>query len=167
MTFKRDWEEEDWQFLQNGAVNLFWRRNGFAEAKAILKACDYHLLEADCTSVEDLIKAFNVQEGWTWGGNLNAFNDYLTDLTMSASGRAAICLSGYQRLVAEDPEFARTILETIEDNSRYHLLLGRRVVGLIQTDDANYETGPLGGRAGSWNQKEWFNDARGPGSPPT
>ncbi len=93
-----------------------------------------------------------------WTGNLDALNDAFG---MDFDGGLVLCFLRYDLLNAAKPEFAQGVLDIIESNSRDHLLLGRRLLALVQSDDPRIRFEPLGARAAHWNRREWFDKNRG------
>jgi hypothetical protein len=162
-----DGERADFALLQNGAVNLFWRKTIYNEAREDLRALNYHEIAITYGDFEtfllDVSGGLRWQERFgypAWNGNLDALNDGLSELPSDKLG-VALCIEDFDLLVARDGEWAKAILDIFELNSRMHLLFGRRLIGLFQTNDPRYEAPGLGGRNASWNRKEWLWSDRG------
>jgi hypothetical protein len=166
-----DIERADWPLIRDRAVTLFWRTSVFAATKQDLARIGYRLIEVDCASCAALITALSDGLEWKnqfgyepWTGNLNALQEGLADAPFGDEMCLALCLEGFHRVVHEDAEYAHSLLDIIEREARNHLVMGRRLLALVQTDDGHYSTGPLGGRAVSWNFAEWFDKSRTLGS---
>src|SRR6202041_350727 len=86
-----------------------------------------------------------------WTGNLNALNDGLHNPPFEPANCLALCFEGFHRINAEDRQFANGVLDVIEHQSRNQLLLGRRLLALVQTDDGSFSTQSLGERRALWN----------------
>ena len=162
-------QRADWPFIKDGAITLFWRRALFNAAKETLRSLDYDLLQLECSTVErfklELSAALRWEEqfGYSpWDGNLNALDEGVAWYRFPPSSNVALAFAGFHRLVAEDPVTARGLLDVIELQSRNHLAAGRRLIALIQTDDAKFYAGGLGKRSATWNQPEWFDANRLP-----
>lgn len=162
-----DTERADWPLLRHGAVTLFWRADLFTAAKQELAAIGYRLIEVDSASCAALIAALSDGLEWErqfgyapWSGNLNAFQEGLAGAPFGDQMCLALCLQGFHRVAHDDAEFAEGLLDIIERESRNHLVMGRRLLALVQTDDGQYSTGPLGGRAATWNLAEWLDRSR-------
>jgi RNAse (barnase) inhibitor barstar len=96
-----------------------------------------------------------------YGENLNAFNDCLRDLEIPYESGYAIIFYKFNVFAEKYPKVAWTILDILEDQSRSYLLIGKRLIALIQTDDPAIQFEPVGARAVNWNNKEWLKADRG------
>jgi hypothetical protein len=96
-----------------------------------------------------------------WNGNLNALNDGFRGYPFADAGRSALVLEGFHGLVAMDGDFAHQVLDIIERQARNHLLLGKILICLVQTDDNRYNCAAIGCRSANWNPREWLNADRG------
>jgi hypothetical protein len=96
-----------------------------------------------------------------WTGNLNALNDGMRDYPFGPSGRSALVLVGFHHLVAKSEELAQAVLDIFESAARNHLLLGKLLIALVQTDDPHYFCSGLGCRSANWNPREWLEAKRG------
>jgi hypothetical protein len=157
----------DWELLAGGAVTLFWRKTLFDAAKAAIRSLDYRLVEVVCTTSDQFTADLGSGLNWRgqfgyepWTGNLNALNDGLRDPPFGPTGCLALCLEGFHQLVAENASLANGVLEVIEYQSRDQLLLGRRLIALVQTNDGSFSATGLGARGATWNQAEWLNSSR-------
>ncbi|MGE3272420.1 MAG: hypothetical protein AB7P40_26970, partial [Chloroflexota bacterium] len=82
-------------------------------------------------------------------------------------GGVALILHSYDLFCTGFQQAALAILDIIEDGSRWHLLFGRRLVALVQTDDPELEFERVGARPVTWNRREWLRAQRGlPPRPP-
>lgn len=164
-----DLTRADWPLLQNGAVSLFWNPAVLASTQAALAALDYDIAEISCGAAVPSFEAqmsqmlmWNYQFGYSpWTGNLNAFVDGVRGYPFGPSGRSALALKGFHHLVAADEEFAHAILDILEGAARDHLLWGKFLIVLVQTDDPAFVCPPVGGRSAQWNCHEWSNADRG------
>jgi hypothetical protein len=163
-----DLNRADWPLLQNGAVTLFRDPVILAETRHALLQLDYGLAEISCAvgwpgiyePFSSLLK-WDEQFGyWPWTGNLDALNDGLRDYPFGPSALNALILSAFHILVAEDRDASHAILDMLEANARDHLLWGRTLIVLVQTDDSQYECTAIGGRSASWNGRERLNMGR-------
>lgn len=159
----------DWPLLQNGAVNLFWKLEVLANARQTLTDLDYEVAEVSCGSEAP---SFEVQVShvlrWEdqfgyepWNGNLDAFNDGMRYFPFGTSGRSALVLTGFHRLVAVDSKRAHSVLDIIESSARDHLLRGKVLIALVQTDDPRYSCDGIGCRSANWNRTERLHASRG------
>ncbi len=158
----------DWPLLQNGPVNLFWRKSLFEAAILDLEALNYRILRIKYASLEGFYRDVSAVLKWKeqfgydrWNGSLDALNDGFRGEPFDSADDGAFCIEDFDLLVAEDRGMGETILDIIADQSRSYLLFGKRLIGLVQTADAKYQTEKLGGAAAHWNQAERLNSARG------
>ena len=172
-----DWQRLDWQVLRDGGIALYWRNEYLVEDARWLNEHDYELYELDCAkwfSREDMFADFDQSFHFpdSWGRNFDALNDCMTDLPLDAERGAALILrrfdfyasrSGATTLPSGEVE-AVIVLDILAGASRFYLLNGRRLVVLVQSDDANLRIERLGGMAPQWNRREWLNANREPGS---
>ena len=95
-----------------------------------------------------LVLKFKEQFGYDeWTGNLDALNDAFRCLDTDPETGLVLCFLRYDLLKAENPQLADGVLDMIERNSRDHLLFGRRLLALVQSDDPRIQFHPLGARA--------------------
>jgi hypothetical protein len=168
-TSDADFQRAYWPLLQNGAVNLFWRPAILAEALDNLSKLGYEIGEVSCRSGRSsLYKQFSRILHWKeqfgyypWSGDLNALSDGLSDYPFGSAGRSALVLDGFHLLANEDSEYAHAVLDIIESRARDHLLTGKILICLVQTDDNHYECPHIGCRHANWNRREWFWSERG------
>jgi hypothetical protein len=168
-TSDADFERADWGLLQNGSVNLFWRPAILAEAVHAIRQLGYEILEVSCRSGQSIFyEQFSDVLHWDdlfgyypWSGNLDALSDGLADYQFGSAGRSALVLDGFHVLANEDSTYAHGVLDTIEHAARDHLLSGKILIGLVQTDDNHYECSDIGCRGANWNLREWLYSNRG------
>lgn len=155
----------DWQLMQNGAVTLYFQTAILKEDLAWLREHGYQIENIDCRDLvgfqHQMSRVFKFKEQFgydEWTGNLDALNDAFG---IAFEGGLVFCFIRFDLLKAASPDLAQGILDIIESNSRYNLLLGRRLMALVQSDDPRIQFGPLGANAANWNRQEWFNKNRG------
>lgn len=164
-----DFERADWPLLQNAAVSLFWRPAILAEALDNLSKLGYEIGEVSCRSGRSIFyEQFSQVLHWKeqfgyypWRGSLDALNDGFRDYPFGSSGRSALVLHGFHLLANEDSKFAHTVLDIIECSARDHLLTGKILICLVQTDDNYYHPPRIGCRLANWNRREWLWSDRG------
>ena len=169
MVFSEDETDRlDYQLMQNGSVLLFWRKAIFLDTIEALRSLDYDIRHVAFTSMEkfqdDISDALKWQQQFgynKWSGNLDALTDGFRGEPFDAGNRAAFCIENFHQLKTEDPKLAWALLDILEHSSRDYLMFGKRLIGLIQTDDDRYSPEPLGGRKPQWNRAEWLNGNRG------
>jgi hypothetical protein len=168
VSFSEDnWDQLDWRLMQNGAITLYFQMAILEADLAWLRTHGYHIETIDCQDLAafrrqmSLALRFKEQFGYdAWTGNLDALNDAFS-LEIAPETGLVFCFLRYDLLKAASPELAEGVLDIIEWNSRDHLLLGRRLLALVQSDDPRIQFGPLGARSANWNEREWLNKNRG------
>jgi hypothetical protein len=170
----RNENQLDWKILRDGSVALYWRCELLDEDLSWFRQQHYQVFTFDCdrwsSSEEmhtDFQKALNLPA--YYGRNLDALNDCLSDLSVPDVGGVAFVLSRFDAYAkgpgaapagSGRPE-AEVVLDLLARASRYHLLTGRRLLTLVQTDDPRIRFDGLACVFADWNQREWLNKNRG------
>ncbi len=156
------------RLLRHGAITKFFRREPFQRTVAELAKAGYraHLIDADDASVfrAQMTRALRFQENFgyePWTGSLDALNDAFRSVDFESVTGVVFAFSRFELLHAADPRFGEGVLDILESASREHLVLGMRLIGLVQSDDPRLELPACGGRAPAWNDEEWLNTSRG------
>ena len=161
-------DRADWQLLNTGGVNLV-RRKEFLEGRLrALEGLGYAIHRLRFTSVDAFVRELSSALRWeeqfgygSWGGNLDALNDGFPGDLFDASDLNAFCIEDFHLFVAADRHMAEGVLDIVAREARGQFLLGKRLVLLIQTDDATYQTPPLASVHGQWSREEWSTASRG------
>lgn len=166
--FHEPWKEQplDWLILQNSPIASYFRPDTLENDIAWFVANGYRIVRFSCpewTSTarfhEDAAKKFEFPA--YYGRNLAAFEDCLSDLDMNNVRGTLVVFDRFDTFAHRDRSTAETILDILAQSSRFHSLLGQRLVVLVQSDDPNIRFGPIGGCAVEWNPKEWPGSSRG------
>lgn len=162
----------DFVLLSNGPVSLFWDLAVLDTACATLASLGYRVVRLDAGSWVDVV---DMHDGVAralcfpdyYGRNLDAFNDCLFDVASGDYGMPAhatglvLVIAGFDAFAALDPAAAHTLVDIYADKSRYAMLFGRRMLCLLQSDDARIVVPPVGASSVAWNPAEWLNSQRG------
>jgi RNAse (barnase) inhibitor barstar len=156
----------DWRLLQNGPVALYVQPAVLAEDGAWLREHGYEVRILDCAawrSVEDFHRAVAAELRFPgyYGHNLHALNDCLSDIEIPEEGGLVIEFLRYDNFAAVSRDAAQAALDIIAINARRHLLFGRRLLALVQSDDPHIRFDPVGASPVTWNPREWTNASRG------
>lgn len=163
------WGQADLEFMQQGAVNLFWRRSVLEDARLALEALSYDVQVLNCedgwagfqAQMSSLLR-WDEQFGYSpWTGNLDALNDGLSGYPFPSSNKAVLALTGFHSLVRNDKRSSGVLLDLLEYHSRQFLLFSKRLIVLVQTDDNRFMPPLAGGRTPQWNRDEWMDKNRG------
>ena len=95
-----------------------------------------------------------------YGENLAAFNDCLGDMYNDRYKGVVIIFRRYDEFLNNERSSAEAILDIIATESRNWLLKGKKLIGLIQSNEPNLVLPKLGGISPNWNLAEWMNDSR-------
>jgi len=163
----------DWTMLVNGGITLYRNREFLDEDAKWLSMRGYHLYKMDASawsSEEEMHVCLQQTLALPdyYGRNLDALDECLADWDVPDAGGAAIVLSSFDRFVRAvgtsmpvERSCAVGLLDAFARASRYHLLAGKRVVLLVQSDDPRIQFEGLGCVAAHWNSREWMNKDRG------
>jgi RNAse (barnase) inhibitor barstar len=167
----------DWVILRDGGIALYWRSEILADDVKWFEAKNYviHSFDAahwdsDEPMHEEFRRALNFPD-W-YGRNPNALHDCIqNDLVIPENGGLVLVFHHYDHFVRATRFPSRTgdtcgsgaevTLDILAGAIRYHSLLGRRLLVLIQSDDPKVQFGLLGGITPIWNWREWLNKNRG------
>jgi Barstar (barnase inhibitor) len=164
------WKDEsqrlDYRLMQNGPVVLYHRRELLEQDAEWLLANDYRIDRIDASrwqseqgALDSLARSLEFPDHF--GRNVNALNDCLGDIAISEQGGRALILEKYDAALRRLGSFAWNVLDVFAGRSRGHLLWGRRLIGIIQSDDPRLELAPVGASPVTWNHREWLNKNRG------
>lgn len=169
--------EVDWFLIRERVVTLFWRERLLDDALAELRAMGYKVVDLDASASADA-QAFLVAIGVAldfpdfYGENLDALNDCLRDVATLDYGSdpdstgTVVAFRHYDRIVSMDAKRAEAVLDIFTDRARDGLLIGHRMMVLVQSDDPDLSFGPLGAQSAGWNQHESMNISRHPDREP-
>lgn len=164
----------DWVILRDGGVALYWRTEILEADLNWLESKGYTTISFETgdwlseRQMHDALKA-NLSFPAYYGNNLNALDECLwDDLIVPEAGGLVLALKHYDqftRTVPGNPAYEKKVAEIVLDifarAVRYHMLFGRRLLILLQSDDPRIQFDRLGGTPASWNPREWLNKNRG------
>lgn len=162
----REWDRLDWRLLQNGAVTLYHRVSILAEDSAWLQREGYRVYVLDAAAWDSAARFHDDARrvlGFPdhYGCNLAAWIDHLGELKVPDKGGVALQFRHYDVFARAEPRMAHTILDSVESTSRRLLLTGRRMLALVQSDDARIRFERVGAVPVTWNPREWTEADRG------
>lgn len=141
-------------------------RNEWALSRLVtdLAGLGYEIAEVDVATCGDadnlrdaVIAAFDEWPSHygrdTWMG----FSDGLMDhLLNPARPRVVLVLKRLDQVRGRDDASVRTLLDQLVSIARWHLLFGRRLICLVETDDTALDLGVLGGEQPGWSRHEFL-----------
>lgn len=156
-------DREDFLLLHYGHLHLF--RNAWALSRLVtdLAGLGYEIVEVDaasCDGADSLRDAvIGAIDDWPrdYGrGSWPGFNDGLMDCLLTAERRLVVLvLNGLDQARAQDDASVLVLLDLLASIARWHLLFGRRLICLIETDDTELDIGALGGERLGWSRHEF------------
>jgi RNAse (barnase) inhibitor barstar len=159
-------ERLDVQLLQSSAVTLYHKANLLAQDVAALQQFGYRVYMLDAAlwqSAADFHatarQAFAFPDYYT--ANLASWIDCLGELEVPHEGGVVMQFRHFDAFARADPQFAHTLLDSIESASRRFLLLGQRLLALVQSDDPRIRFERIGAVPVNWNPREWLDSDRG------
>jgi hypothetical protein len=167
-------EQLDFQLLRTSPINLYWRpiifethRDWLADHGYRVESFDAAVWQAPGDEQTSTATALQFPTtDYSRGGNWDSWRDWLLDLEWIQEDLLAVAFSRFDLLLARDERRAHTLLEILAEASRHHLLLGRHLVILVQTDDSSARVDNLDPVFAKWNHQECFGECRWEGPPP-
>ncbi|MGH7619064.1 MAG: barstar family protein [Gemmatimonadaceae bacterium] len=158
----------DWKLLERGAVALYHKGAVLSQDLAWLRQQQYVVHELDAAAWSEpghFHEAVKTALGFPahYGRNLASWIDCLAELAVPDEGGTALALRRYDAFARAQPQFAQTILDSLEMTSRRFLLTGRRLIALVQSDDPRIRFERVGALPVTWNPREWLDSDRGIG----
>lgn len=147
--FDNDYERLDWQLLRDGPITMFRTCAVLNSQLDWLRRHAYAVTDLDCTGWEcsaDFHTAIAAALDFPthYGKNLDAFSDCLSYINIPEEGGKVLVLRRIDHFAATSPKLAQAVLDICADKSRFHLLLGRRLVILLQSDNPALSFSPVG-----------------------
>ena len=98
---------------------------------------------------------------YPWTGNLDALNDGLRGQPFDSADNATIAIENFDALIKSEKHLSLVLLDLLERHSRNYLLFGKRLIGLIQTNNPKIHFESIGGTSAQWNRDESLDSSRG------
>jgi len=86
-----------------------------------------------------------------YGSNYDALDECLEDIKIKDTG-IIIVFEHFDKLAKETRQ---VLLDIFDRAARFHLLMGHRIINLIQVDNADTEFEPIKAYHVNWNRREW------------
>jgi RNAse (barnase) inhibitor barstar len=145
----------DRQLLLAGPVALYGPPERLYRHVGALESYGYRCPAFDCggwSSEADMHREFATRLEFPayYGRNLDALNDCLGDLDIPEAAGVALVLWRFDRFARLSADRAWHVLDVIASVSWAHRLYGRRLLGLVQSDDPELYFAPVGARPVGW-----------------
>lgn len=103
-----------------------------------------------------------------YGHNLNALNDCMRDVSSGDYGWDAeaetglvIVLRAFDAFTRVDRPTAQILLDIFARQAGRAMLIGHRIICLVQSNDSQLAFDPVGAMPVMWNDAEWLDSTRG------
>jgi RNAse (barnase) inhibitor barstar len=156
----------DMQLLQSSAVKLYHKQSVLAQDLSWLQRAGYHSYSLDAAPWKtasdfhaDVKRELRLPE--YYAGNLASWIDCLGDLDIPTDGGVVVQFRHFDTFARIEPQFAHTLLDSFESASRRFLLMERRLLALVQSDDPRIRFERIGAAPVNWNPREWLDADRG------
>ncbi|HYQ69420.1 hypothetical protein [Actinophytocola sp.] len=154
---------EDFQLLHYGHLHLFRHAWALSRLVADLSGLGYVVAEVDVTSCDGtdslrdaVIGAVDEWPGDYGRGSWPGFNDGPMDYLLDAERPLVVLVqNGLDHVRGKHEVSVLTLLDLLASIARWHLLFGRRLICLIETDDIEFDIGVLGGERPGWSRHEF------------
>jgi hypothetical protein len=161
----------DFRLVHNTFVTMYWRSSLVDETIGWLRSHGYDVVEFDAASWASAAQMFDdVVTGLDFpayfGRNLDALNDCMRDITSGEYGWHAdatglvLVLWGFDAFTSVDRRTAQILLDIFADQARRAILIGNRIICLVQSNDPQLSFEPVGAMPVMWNDAEWLNSKR-------
>lgn len=174
---ERNAQALDWSILRDGGIALYLKHEFFDEDIAWLSGRGYKIASFDCarwnSSQKDGTEAMHEDLAKTlcfpsyYGKNASALNDCLQE-DLVVPGRGLVLtfknFDKFHLLFSGDSlqhSVSYMLLDVLARAIRFHSLLGRRMMVMVQTSDPRFCADGLGAVSATWNRREWLSSARG------
>jgi RNAse (barnase) inhibitor barstar len=159
-------ERLDVQLLQSSAVTLYHKNSFLTHDISCLQQFGYRVYTLDAAlwkSAADFHADAKREFAFPdyYAANLASWIDCLGELQIPAESGVVMQFRHFDAFSRADPQFAHTLLDSIESASRRFLLLGQRLLALVQSDDPRIRFERIGAVPVNWNPREWLDADRG------
>ncbi|WP_161890275.1 barstar family protein [Pontibacter russatus] len=156
-----EWQRLDWAILQNGYACLYHRQEFLQLDVMWFRKERYRVIEFDCAKWEtdqamhdELKQKLRFKD--TYKSDFGSLKESLKDIDITGKGTVLLL----HHFDAVDKETAQILLDILARASQWHLLLGERLLTLLQVEDPEVIYEPVGARQVEWNPHEWLDSTR-------
>ncbi|MGH8828759.1 MAG: barstar family protein [Jiangellaceae bacterium] len=162
----------DYRLVHNTFFSMFWASAILDDTVNWLVEAGYNVADLDAEawrSAGDMFEAVASALGFPdyFGRNLDALNDCMRDVAAGDYGwpREAtglvMVLKAFDKFSNVDRHTAQALLDIFAGQARAALLIGNRLICLVQSDDPRLSFEPVGAMPVLWNDAEWLDAKRG------
>ncbi len=155
--------------FKNGGVVLYNRPELLIKMEEQLKNAGYLVHESNCEQkpqkeslLLEIVQSLPIPQ-FHPNVNLDGFNDYLRYLEFSKHKGIVIIIKNFHLFYKSDRKWAYAIADIFAQQHRSHLLMGNRLLTILQSDDPRLDQkiGSIGGYEPRWNTVEKSYENRG------
>jgi RNAse (barnase) inhibitor barstar len=148
----------DWEILQNGWSSLYCSAAILESDLNWFRKSDFMIIEIDCsnwTNLNSMHRSLSTAFSFPdyYGNNLDSLNDCLSDVEIPDEGLIVV----FKHFEIVQRDVGVKIADIFANNSRRHILFGRKLILLIQVSSRDFEMPNVGGSPILWNSAEFFN----------
>ncbi|MEM6844391.1 MAG: barstar family protein [Bacteroidota bacterium] len=157
-------ESLDWQILRDGPIKKYFSQDILSEDIDGLYNLRYQVVDMNMfnwtskTAHKHIHESFDFPE--YYGENLHAFRDCLSDMFDRRYRGLAIVFRRFDVFYSDNKNLSEGILDMISAESWEWLLVGQRLICMLQSNDPDLEISKIGGEHPHWNRNEWANASR-------
>lgn len=154
----------DLEILKDGSIAKYHNEVILNVTLNWLRANGYRIIEVDVADWNG--KNFHARAKATfsfpdyYGDNMNAFYDCMEDVYASGGHRLAIVMKNIDDFARADKALVEAVLDHLSRESRWALVKGKYIIGLLHSKDPDIQFSPVGGICPQWNGEEWFSEPR-------
>ncbi|MDQ4213964.1 barstar family protein [Microbacterium sp. ASV81] len=163
----------DFRLVRDGFVTMFWQSSLLDDSLDGLRSRAYQVVEfdarawsSDAEMCEDVASQFGFPD--YSGRDLDALNDCMSDVASGSYGWDAatdtglvIALRAFDAFAERDRRTAQIMLDIVATRARSAMLIGHRIICLVQSNDPRLAFEPVGAMPVVWNDAEWLDTERG------
>jgi RNAse (barnase) inhibitor barstar len=161
----------DFLLVQNGFINVFFRREILDESVSWLQHAGYRIVRVDAAAwlVEadlhaDIASTLNFPD--YYGANMNALRDCLSDVAVQDYGWTetdaglVLVIEGFDDFAARHERTAHQLLDIYARSATHAALFGNRLMCLVKSGHPNLRIRDVGAQRVSWNYREFQDSSR-------
>jgi len=151
-----EWNDLDWTILRSGSISVYRRQEYLNSDIDWFQKEHYNVVRFQCstwTSEDKMHQDLRDKLGFPdyYGSNYNALNDCLEEIEMKDTGLVIV----FEHFDQLQNDTRQMLLNIFDRASRFHLLMGNRMINLLQVDDPGIEFEPIKAYHVHWNNREW------------
>ena len=146
----------DWAILRNGWSTLYCKQAVLETDLVWFRKEDFEIIDIDCSdwdtpeSIHESLSR-NLSFPGYYGYNLDALNDSLSNVQISTAGLIVVLRNFH----LAEADIRQKIVDIFANNSRRHILFGRKLILLLQVDSRDFDVADVGSCPVPWNNAEF------------